>query len=156
MPTLRKKTCGSTMRELSAFAEMFFYKELVFDDLCFIPEGSTEVELADLLINLGDFIIAIQLKSRSKIDQTDDMIKETKWLKKKCKNAKEQVKETLNFISSGNLPSFKNKRGECIELSSCAKLMPLVVFENDKIHAYPHLLKKHTEDGITVSTFGQS
>lgn len=138
-------------RLLSAFAEMYFYKDLVFDNLCFVPEESTERELADLLINLGDLIIAIQLKSRNEIDQTDDLVKENKWLKKKCKNAKGQVKETLQFISSGSLPPFKNKRGQSIELSSNAEVLPLVVFENDMINTYPHLLKKHTDDGLTVN-----
>lgn len=136
---------------LSTFAEMFFYKEFVFDYLCFTPKWSTEIELADLLINLGDFIIAIQLKSRNQIDQTDDLDKEIKWLKKKCKNAKEQIKETLHLIYSGNIPSFKNKRGEDIELSPCAEVIPLVVFQNDKIQTYTHLLKKHTMNGINVS-----
>lgn len=136
---------------LSAFAENYFYKELVFDDLCFIPEGGTEIELADLLINLGEYIIAIQLKARNEIDKTDDDNKESKWLKKKCKNAKGQVKETLQFISSKTIPPFINKRGDSINLNTDAEIIPLVIFENDKIQAYPHLLKKHSNDGITIN-----
>lgn len=45
--------------------EDFFYKELVYADLKFVPEGGTEIELADLIINLEDVILAIQLKERN-------------------------------------------------------------------------------------------
>ena len=50
---------------LSYFSEDFFYKELVYADLKFDPEGGTEIELADLIINLEDVILAIQLKERN-------------------------------------------------------------------------------------------
>jgi hypothetical protein len=33
--------------------------------LKFVPEGGTEIELADLIINLEDVILAIQLKERN-------------------------------------------------------------------------------------------
>ena len=50
---------------LSSFSEDFFYKELVYADLKFVTEGGTEIELADLIINLEDVILAIQLKERN-------------------------------------------------------------------------------------------
>ena len=50
---------------LSSFSEDFFYNELVYADLKFVPEGGTEIELADLIINLEDVILAIQLKERN-------------------------------------------------------------------------------------------
>ena len=50
---------------LSSFSEDFFYKELVYADLKFVAEGGTEIELADLIINLEDVILAIQLKERN-------------------------------------------------------------------------------------------
>lgn len=50
---------------LSSFSEDFFYKELVYADLKFVPEGGTEIELADLIINLEDVILEIQLKERN-------------------------------------------------------------------------------------------
>ena len=39
---------------LSSFSENYFYK-----DLKFTPTGGTEIELADLIINLEDIILAI-------------------------------------------------------------------------------------------------
>lgn len=142
---------NNSERLLSAFAEKTFFKEFVIDDLCFTPENGSEIELADLLINLDSYIIAIQLKSRNKTDQTDDKTIEDKWLNKKCKNAKSQVKETLRQISSGNLPMFKNKRGQSIVLRSNAEVIPLVVFENNKIDSYPHLLRKHSNEGMDIN-----
>lgn len=136
---------------LSAFAEKTFFKEFVMDDLCFTPESGSEIELADLLINLDSYIIAIQLKARNQTDQTDDKNIENKWLSKKCKNAKAQVKETLRLISSGSLPPFKNKRGQSIVLRTNADVIPLVVFENEKIDSYPHLLRKHSDEGMDIN-----
>jgi hypothetical protein len=57
---------------LSSFSEDFFYKELVYTDLKFVPEGGTEIELADLIINLEDVMLAIQLKERNERDRTQD------------------------------------------------------------------------------------
>ena len=76
---------------LSSFSENYFYKELVYVDLKFTPIGGTEIELADLMINLEDIILAIQLKERNEKDRTQDKNIEEKWLKKKCKKAKEQI-----------------------------------------------------------------
>ena len=136
---------------LSAFSEDYFFKDLVIDDLCFTPEGASVMEVADLVINLGDIIIAIQLKSRNDEDQTDNSTVEIKWLQKKCKIAKGQAKETLQFISSGTLPTFCNKRGQSVTLRPDAEVIPLVVFENSQIGEYPHLLRKHSDTGMNIN-----
>ena len=100
---------------LSAFSEDYFYKELVLDDLHFTPEGSSKIELADLIINLGDIILAIQLKERNDENQTNDPVSENNWFKDRCKEAKKQVKRSLELISSGTLPAFQNKRvAQCV------------------------------------------
>ena len=118
----KEVTMNKSEQLLSAFAADYFFKELVVDDLHFKPDESSEKEVADLLINLDDIIIAIQLKSRNDKDQTDDFSVEDKWLRKKCKVAKGQVKETLQFISSGTLPAFRNKRGQEVFVRSDAEL----------------------------------
>ncbi len=138
-------------RLLSAFSEDYFFKELVLDDLCFIPEGGTKIELADLIINLQDIIIAIQLKERSEEEQSFNDVTENKWLEKKCKVAKKQVKQTMRLITSGALPSFQNKRGQCISLRSDSRIIPLVVFDNSHIKKYPHILRKHSDEGMSIS-----
>ena len=87
---------------LSYFSEIYFYKELVYADLKFTPIGGTEIELADLIINLEDIILAIQLKERNEKDRTQDKNIEEKWLKKKCKKAKEQMKDTISYIGNAD------------------------------------------------------
>ena len=136
---------------LSAFSEDYFFKELVFDDLWFTPPGSTKVELADLLINLGDIIVVIQLKERNEADQTYNLDEENKWFADRCKSAKKQVKKTLQYISSGILPTFMNKRGQSVQLQPDAVVIPLVVFENNQLVEYPPLLRKHSKSGMDIN-----
>ena len=125
---------------LSSFSENYFYKELVYADLKFTPIGGTEIELADLIINLEDIILAIQLKERNEKDRTQDKNIEEKWLKKKCKKAKEQIKDTISYITSEKV-SFINARGKKTIINPSAEVVPLVVFENDSISEYEHLLR---------------
>ena len=137
---------------LSAFSELYFYKELVLRNLHFTPEGSTEKEVADLLINGGDFIIAIQLKSRNEKDQTSELEKELKWLNSKCKAAKRQVKESIEFINTGKLPAFENGRKKRVKLSVTAEIIPLIVFMNDSVvDDYQHVLYKHSDEGMDIN-----
>ena len=120
---------------LSPFSENYFYKELVYSDLKFIPTGGTEIELADLIINLEDIILAIQLKERNEKDRTQDKNIEEKWLRKKCKKAKEQVKDTISYIGSEKV-FFTNARGKKTIINPSAEVVPLVGFENDSIQTY--------------------
>lgn len=135
---------------LSSFSENYFYKELVYADLKFTPIGGTEIELADLIINLEDIILAIQLKERNEKDRTQDKNIEEKWLKKKCKKAKEQIKDTISYITSEKV-YFINARGKKTIINPSAEVVPLVVFENDSISEYEHLLRSHTNDGLAVN-----
>lgn len=136
---------------LSEFSQMFFFKDFVQDNLLFTPKGGTQRELADLLINLGDIIIAIQLKSRNEKDKTRDQSQEDKWLKKQCKAAKSQVKDTIEFIKGSELPVFSNNRNKMIRVNSASAIIPIVVFENDAINEYPHVLVKHSDDGMDIN-----
>lgn len=135
---------------LSSFSQNFFFKELVYADLKFVPEGGTEIELADLIINLEDVILAIQLKERNEKDRLQDKNAEEKWLKKKCKKAKEQIKDTISYINNEKV-SFVNVRGKETKINPSAEVVPLVVFENISISEYEHLLRSYTADGLTVN-----
>lgn len=135
---------------LSAFSKLYFFNELVHDNLKFVPSGSTERELADILLNLGDTIIAIQLKAREE-KQIESKEDEKKWLIKKCKNAKKQVKETIEFIQSEELPYFENGSNQSIKLNKDAKIIPLIIFKNDNIKEYEHILWKHSNEGMDIN-----
>jgi hypothetical protein len=123
---------------LSSFAENFFYKEFVYADLKFTPKGGTEIELADLIINFEDIVLAIQLKERNEKDRTQDKNIEERWLKKKCKKAKEQIKDTLVYIQNSEA-EFYNARGRKAKINPNAEIVPLVIFENKNISEYTKL-----------------
>lgn len=135
---------------LNAFSESFFFKELTFSELEFYVDSEHKVELADLLINLGDTVLAIQLKSRDEKSQTYDEIKESSWVEKKCRAAKSQINDTISYIRNHKL-TFKSNYGQCVEIGSSVKIVPLVVFENEAVIDYEHILRKHNSDGIDVN-----
>ena len=80
---------------LSSFSENYFYKELVYADLKFTPTGGTEIELADLIINLEDIILAIQLKERNEKDRTQDKNIEEKFVLNKPQKNENLVQQYL-------------------------------------------------------------
>lgn len=137
---------------ISTLSENYFYKELVYSKLKFnLQNGNnTEVEFADLIINLEDVILAIQIKERNKKHKTQDKDIEEKWLKKKCKTAKEQIKNTISYINNAKV-SFVNARGKETRVNPKAEIVPLVIFENDSISEYEHLLRKHSAEGLNVN-----
>lgn len=143
---------NETEKLLSAFSQMYFFKELVQDQLHFIEEGSTEKEVADLLLNLGDIVIAIQLKARNESEKTEDIEKEIRWLNRRCKDAKKQVKDSIACIRTSKLPAFYNKRDQQVSVNPDADIIPLIVFINDNIgDNYEHVLKKHSDDGMDIN-----
>jgi len=143
---------NETEKILSAFTQMYFFKELVQDRLQFTEDGGTEKEVADLLLNLGDIIVAIQLKARNESDKSEDQEKEIKWLNHKCKDAKKQVKDSIMYIRTESLPAFENERGQLISIDSNAEIIPLVIFMNEDIgDTYDHVLWRHSEDGMDIN-----
>ena len=75
---------------------------------------------------------------------------EEKWLKKKCKKAKEQIKDTLVYIQNSEA-EFYNARGRKAKINPNAEIVPLVIFENKNISEYEHLLRSHTSEGLNVN-----
>jgi len=135
---------------ISAFSEQVFFKELVYSDLKFVPDGKTEVELADLLINLEDVVLAIQLKERNERDRTEDLRIEEKWLHDKRKKAKRQIAETIKSIRNKTI-CLKNLRGVEIAIHSDAEIVPLIVFDNPSIKHYKHLLSYQLTEEESVN-----
>lgn len=57
---------------------------------------------------------------------------------------------TISYITSEKV-SFINARGKRTIINPSAEVVPLVVFENDSISEYEHLLRNHTNDGLAVN-----
>lgn len=143
---------NETEKILSAFAQMYFFKELVQDQLQFTEDGSTEKEVADLLLNLGDIIAAVQLKARNESDKTEDLEKEIKWLNHRCKDAKKQVKDSIMHIRTRRLPAFENERGQQVTIDPNAEIIPVVIFMNEDIgDHYEHVLRKYSDAGMDIN-----
>lgn len=135
----------------SALAQLYFFDELVHNNLQFNDSSNQTKELADIIVNLEDVIIAIQIKERDNSFQTHDVIAEQKWFDNKISKAKHQMNDTIKYIREGKLPFFKDTMGIERKIQSDAEIIPLVIFFNDTITNYPHLLKKNTESGISVN-----
>ena len=71
-------------------------------------------------------------------------------VKKKCKKAKEQIKDTLVYIQNSEA-EFYNARGRKAKINPNAEIVPLVIFENKNISEYEHLLRSHTSEGLNVN-----
>ncbi len=152
-----KKNRNQSEILLSDLSEIYFFKELVFDDLCYTPDGKSEVELADLIINFGERILVFQLKSRNEKDKTLDRKKEEKWFESSTKKAKKQIKDTIDNIRSGTLPSFKNKRKQSCIFEKDAEIIPLIVIDNDYFKDnYNHLLRSRSENGLDINCMTRS
>ncbi len=135
---------------LSAFSEEIFFEELVFKNLEFYLDEKHKVELADLMIYLKDKVLVIQLKAREESKQTWDLEKESQWVIKKCKIAKKQIKDTINYINSNTI-TFSNDMGNVVTISKSVEIVPLVVFINDRVDVYEHLLRKHNDGGMDIN-----
>jgi len=126
---------------LSAFSEMYFYKELTQSSLLFSPPKKSEVELTDLMLNIGDSIIIIQLKTRCTSSNTHKEELEKKWLKRMIKDVKKQIKSTSCYMRSNTLPRFNNARGEKISVQSSADVQSVFIFDNEAIKDYPRIIE---------------
>ncbi len=136
---------------LSKFSKIYFFEEFVQDNLQFSENNGDSKELADLILNLEDVVIAIQMKERSDGAITMSELEEKKWFDNKTREAKKQIKTTIDFIKHGKIPAFLNKRGIEIKIRKDAEIIPLIIFKNKSITDYPRMLKKHSETGLDVN-----
>lgn len=136
---------------LSKISKIYFFEEFVQDNLQFSENNGDSKELADLILNLEDVVIAIQMKERSDGAITMSELEEKKWFDNKTREAKKQIKTTIDFIKHGKIPAFLNKRGIEIKIRKDAEIIPLIIFKNESITDYPRMLKKHSETGLDVN-----
>lgn len=97
--------------ETTEIASKVFFGEFVFSDLWFSHKNvgqGTNIQLADLIINIGYDLLAFQVKTRNgkPIDGGDK-----KWIEKQIKLAKGQLVDTFNNLQIYGLPEFVNKKG---------------------------------------------
>ncbi|HXL12479.1 MAG TPA: hypothetical protein VN941_00750 [Bradyrhizobium sp.] len=96
---------------------LLFLEEFVFSQNKFSPPKSSELELADAVVMLGDVLLIFQIKERSG-DQAGDAEAERHWFKSKVLGrATKQVRDTLIYLQSYPEILVPNERGHVFNLS---------------------------------------
>ena len=95
---------------------LLFLEEFVFSRNKVSPALSTELELADAVVLLGDVLLIYQIKERA-ANEAGDVDAERRWFKDKVLGrATKQVRDTLRFRADGAL---LHPAGQEIEVDGC-------------------------------------
>lgn len=127
-----------------------FYGEFVFGDLWFSHKDigtGTNIELADLIINIGNDLLAFQVKTRNEVSlslETGDK----KWVAKQIKKAKDQLVDTFHNIQVEGLPGFVNQRGDSIFLEKGGIFSGIIILKNERVLEYPKIISCNRLQGI--------
>ena len=102
--------------EIARLNEHFFFKEFTYSKNTFRPHTSTEIELADSIIWLGELAIIFQLKERN-ISGSTTTEKEKKWFEKKVVTlATKQIRNSMAYLETHQSIRLKNHKGHDFEL----------------------------------------
>lgn len=94
-----------------------FLREFTFSSNKFVPQGGTQVELADGIVQLGDTVIFLQLKQREAGPGKVDQNAERAWFDSKVlKKAKSQIRDTHTYLDEEPSIKIENGRGTVLEL----------------------------------------
>jgi hypothetical protein len=118
---------------ISEFSKSYFYDLFVYEDLQFKTLAG-EIEFTDLLIQINEYIVLIQIKSRD----SSATVSDKKWFDSNViKEANKQHKGTRRYIRD-NKPTlqFQNKAGEKIDISNFNKFYHITIFTNDNMENY--------------------
>ena len=101
-----------------------------------VKQDKQEKELCDCLIEFKNCYVIIQVKERSNNSNSNN---EDSWYEKKIlKNARSQIKDTIDFLHDDNCKFFINK-GEII-LDRRKKILPIIIFDNDRLNDYKRVI----------------
>ena len=79
---------------------LLFIEEFVFARNQFTPPASSELELADAVVMIGDVLLLYQIKER-KVDRRIDSASERKWFSDKVLGkATKQIRDTLRYLQT--------------------------------------------------------
>lgn len=112
----------------------YFLREFCFSKTHFKPPTKTsEVELADFVIQLDELLMVFQVKERE--DASTDPETERSWFERKVlKKATSQIRDTVAYLRDCP-PEIANDRGRCISLPKTLDLnsvVKIVVFKGSE------------------------
>lgn len=122
-----------------------FFEELTFSRTQFSPADSTEVELADAVVLLGDTLLVFQIKERAP-NAVGDAEAEQKWfVSKVLKKAVGQIRDTLSFLKSHPKIEVANERGRVFNLAAqeYQEIIKIVLFASPPVLPQNCRLTKH-------------
>lgn len=102
----------------------------------FTPLDSSELELADAIVSIGDVLLIYQIKERN-VDRRVDAEKERSWFNGKVRGAAtKQVRDTLSYLQKFPEILIRNERGRAFNLaaSSFKEIIKIIVYSPS-----PHL-----------------
>jgi hypothetical protein len=109
---------------------LLFLEEFVFSRNRFSPPSSSELELADAVVLLGDVLLIYQIKERSP-NEAGDADSERRWFEAKVLGrATKQVRDTLRYLETYSEIRVPNERGHIFNLagSAYADILKIVVY----------------------------
>ena len=117
--------------DIAELNEFYFFREFTFSENTFRTSQNQEVELADNIVCLDEPLIIYQLKERKAPISTSPQ-KEEKWFNRKIiDSAKQQIRDTLNYLQSCHDIEIQNRRGHKfkITVSSLDSIHKLVLYK---------------------------
>jgi len=130
---------------ISIINENFFLKEFSFSKNDFSPPQMSELQFSDHVIWLDDLLITFEIKEREiLVNHTSE--EEIKWFKNKIeKKAKEQIKQTLNYLEIHREINITNERGHVFNVASAnlKKKIHIVLYSPHELLPEECRRKKH-------------
>ena len=130
---------------ISIINENFFLKEFSFSKNNFSPPQLSELQFADHVIWLDDLLITFEIKNRDTLaSHTPE--KEIEWFKNKIiKEAKRQIKGTLNYLKIHKEINITNERGHVFNVASAnlRKKVHVILYSPHELLPEEYRRKKH-------------
>lgn len=130
---------------ISIINENFFLKEFSFSKNDFSPPQMSELQFSDHVIWLDDLLITFQIKNREVlVSHTPE--EEIKWFKNKIlKEAKKQIKHTLNYLKIHREINITNERGHIFNVASAnlKKEIHIILYSPHELLPEEYRRKKH-------------
>ena len=119
----------------------FFLGEFSFDELKHdpdnLPKGNGK-ELADVIVDYGNNVIAFQIKGRKNFDNGTSG--EDEWVKKYTDRAKNQLVDTYDQFQNNVMPPFVNGRGDRYEIKKYGIYTGIIILYNERVREYTKVL----------------
>lgn len=109
---------------------LLFLEEFVFARNKFSPPSSSEIELADAVVMLGDVLLIYQIKERPPSQAGDEGAERTWFKSKVLGKATKQIRDTLSHLQTYPEIRVPNERGHVFNLGgrTAAEIIKIIVY----------------------------